>query len=63
MQKSNQLKSPAHAEIEVRAYEIWEKRGRPANQEIECWLQAEQELLFLTAPQRPRSTIKATRSL
>jgi hypothetical protein len=27
MQKSNQIKRPVHTEIEVRAYEIWEKKG------------------------------------
>jgi hypothetical protein len=52
MQKSNQLKHPSHADIEVRAYEIWEKRGRPSNQEVECWLQAEQELLLLSVASR-----------
>lgn len=63
MQKTNQLKRPLHADIEVRAYEIWEKKGRPANQEVGCWFQAEQELLLLYAAPRPRSAIKATRSL
>jgi hypothetical protein len=33
-----------HEEIAARAYEIWEREGRPANKAKEHWLRAEQEL-------------------
>ena len=35
---------PAHDEIALRAYSLWEQLGRPQNQEIEIWLQAETQL-------------------
>ena len=40
------MKPPTHDEIAVRAYTIWESRGRPLSDEIsaECWQAAEQEL-------------------
>lgn len=31
--------------IRTRAYEIWEREGRPANSDLECWLKAEREIL------------------
>ena len=36
---------PLHEEIAPRAYEIWEKRGRPEGQAVEHWLEAESQLL------------------
>lgn len=33
-----------HEEIAARAYEIWEREGRPANKADEHWLRAEREL-------------------
>jgi hypothetical protein len=37
-------RTPSREEVARRAYEIWELRGRPAEQELIHWLQAEQEL-------------------
>lgn len=34
-----------HETIATRAYELWEKRGRPPNQALDHWLEAERELL------------------
>jgi hypothetical protein len=36
--------APGNAEIKKRAYEIWERHGRPEGKEDEFWQQAEQEL-------------------
>lgn len=36
---------PLHEEIAARAYEIWEKRGRPEGEAIAHWLEAESQLL------------------
>jgi hypothetical protein len=40
---------PTYAEVARRAYEIYEREGRPAGREIEHWLRAEQELRGLPA--------------
>lgn len=42
----SEMKTPTSEEISVRAYAIWEARGRPQNHEssVECWLAAEREL-------------------
>jgi hypothetical protein len=32
---------PPHEAIEARAREIWEMRGRPANADLEIWLEAQ----------------------
>ncbi len=37
--------SPTRQEIELRAYEIYERRGRTDGNDVEDWLQAETELL------------------
>jgi hypothetical protein len=34
----------AKEEIRTRAHELWEQHGRPANRDVEFWLQAEAEL-------------------
>ena len=34
-----------HEVIAARAYELWEKQGKPENQADELWLQAERELV------------------
>jgi hypothetical protein len=36
-------------EIRARAHELWEQNGRPANRDLEFWLQAESEI-----SERPR---------
>jgi hypothetical protein len=35
---------PTHEEISNRAQQIWEALGRPADRDMEIWLQAEREL-------------------
>jgi hypothetical protein len=32
-------------EIAIRAYELWEKAGKPEGEETEHWLQAEHEIM------------------
>ena len=39
------LKPLIHETIAARAFELWEKYGRPENQALDNWLQAERELL------------------
>jgi len=34
-----------HETIAIRAYEIWEKRGRPDHEALDHWLEAEREFL------------------
>ena len=36
--------APSREQIELCAYEIWQRRGRPHGQDVEHWLQAEREL-------------------
>jgi hypothetical protein len=36
---------PLREEVERRAYEIWEREGRPEGQDVEHWLAAERQLL------------------
>jgi hypothetical protein len=38
------MTQPTEKEIKNRAYEIWERNGRPEGREDEFWRQAEQEL-------------------
>jgi hypothetical protein len=38
------LSQPTHADISSRAQQIWEALGRPADRDVEIWLQAEREL-------------------
>ena len=38
------MTQPTEKEIKARAYEIWERNGRPDGREDEFWQQAEQEL-------------------
>ena len=35
---------PTHDEIALCAYSLWEQQGRPQNQEVATWLQAETQL-------------------
>jgi Protein of unknown function (DUF2934) len=41
---------PTDKEIKNRAYEIWERNGRPEGREDEFWRQAEQELRHKDKP-------------
>lgn len=36
---------PLREEVEHRAYELWEREGRPEGRDIEHWLTAERQLL------------------
>jgi hypothetical protein len=36
--------NPSHEEIEMRAYDAWEERGRPLGSPETDWFKAEQEL-------------------
>jgi Protein of unknown function (DUF2934) len=38
------MTQPTEKEIKTRAYEIWERNGKPEGKEDEFWQQAEQEL-------------------
>lgn len=38
-------RSQIHEAIAARAYELWEKQGKPENQADALWLQAERELM------------------
>jgi hypothetical protein len=42
--KDRSMESPTEKQIMNRAYEIWERNGRPEGREDEFWHQAEQEL-------------------
>jgi hypothetical protein len=47
---ANIISADAAEAIRVRAYELWEKRGRPHGGDVEDWLEAEAEML----PRRSR---------
>jgi Protein of unknown function (DUF2934) len=50
-------------EIERRAYEIYEQRGRENGHELEHWLEAEQEVSRRASPESERrSSVTASRS-
>jgi len=41
----HQLSNEQHQQIQKRAYQLWEERGRPLGSPEEDWLRAEQELI------------------
>jgi hypothetical protein len=43
-QPSSRTSSPSTEAISRRAFEIWERTGRPDGRDLENWLQAESEL-------------------
>ena len=48
-----------HNELTNRAYQLWEKAGRPEGRDLEFWLQAEQQIRShgnQSADARPAST-------
>jgi hypothetical protein len=53
MQETTQPQHPTHDDIALLAYQLWEKNGRPAGQEVEFWLQAEQSLRPVIKPPAP----------
>ena len=40
----------SYAEIELRAYELWEKRGRPLGEPETDWFAAEKDIMDETNP-------------
>ena len=38
------VEPPTSEQIAVRAFQIWEEKGRPDGQQMDNWLQAENEL-------------------
>jgi hypothetical protein len=36
---------PLHESIATRAYELWDRYGRPPGRDVEIWLEAERQLL------------------
>ena len=53
------MTQPKEKEIKNRAYEIWERNGKPEGKEDEFWQQAEQELRKLdkSSPLRTPDTL------
>lgn len=47
-----------HEAISVRAYAIWEREGRPHNNDWEHWFKAESEVLKSTAARQTRANSK-----
>jgi hypothetical protein len=62
MQESIQPPRPSREDIAALAYQLWEKSGRPAGQDVEIWLQAEQSLLS-TCKARPQAASPVPRSV
>jgi hypothetical protein len=54
---ANRISDEARRAIEVRAYLIWEREGRPHGREKEHWQRAEAEILS-TKPAKKASTTK-----
>lgn len=52
----------SEATIAARAYEIWEKQGRPHGRDKEHWLQAAAELAPIEARRAPKPAAKAART-
>jgi Protein of unknown function (DUF2934) len=50
---------PTDEQIRERAYQLWEKAGKPDDREADCWHLAEQDLVnedrFSTAPHARQS--------
>jgi hypothetical protein len=60
MQESIQPPPPSREDIALLAHQLWEKNGRPAGQDVEFWLQAEQALRASAKPQ-PQAASLVTR--
>lgn len=45
-------REPARDEIAKAAYYLWEQQGRPQNQDVQLWLQAETQLRQSPSPGR-----------
>ena len=55
----NAIPWPSHAEIASYAEQLWEQRGRPANRDIDIWLEAEEMLLIAKGYTQPHATRSA----
>lgn len=42
--KRKLLRMMRRGQVPTRAYELWEQAGRPADREVEFWLEAEQQI-------------------
>lgn len=42
--KQNLLRMMRRGKVRARAYELWEQAGRPANRDLEFWLEAERQI-------------------
>jgi hypothetical protein len=62
MQESTPQPRPSRDVIAALAYQLWEKNGRPAGQDMKFWLQAEQSLLSSSKPQ-PLAASQVPRSV
>lgn len=49
------METKERSAVAERAYEIWEREGRPAGREMDHWLQAERELATEGGAARPAS--------
>jgi len=47
--------------IARRARQLWDERGRPGDQDVEIWLEAERQLLTEAAPTPPLVSAKPAR--
>lgn len=45
IEPTSNSRTQIHETIATRAYELWEKQGKPENQAEVIWLQAERELI------------------
>lgn len=45
VQPDSNSRSQIHEAIAARAYQLWEKQGKPENQADALWLEAERELV------------------
>jgi hypothetical protein len=54
--------TPNHDQIQQRALELWEQRGRPEGHDAEFWTQAERELALGENPNAKTANAKGGRS-
>jgi hypothetical protein len=48
---TNQIGEPYHEQIQLRAYELFEQRGREHGHDLDDWLRAESEVTMPTRSQ------------
>jgi hypothetical protein len=51
------MPEPSKQEIDARAYQLWEKAGRPEGREDEFWHLAQQELRAMSTNPRQRAPL------